>query len=54
MAASRISRSDLSLRARVPGIDQGRFAGIAEEAKANCPVSKLLNAEVTLELTLEG
>jgi len=45
----RVSRSDLSLDATVPGIDPQRFAEIAEEAKANCPISKLLNAEVTLE-----
>ncbi len=45
----RVSRSDLSLDATVPGIDRQRFAEIAEEAKANCPISKLLNAEVTLE-----
>ena len=45
----KVSRSDLSLDATVPGIDAARFAEIAEEAKANCPISKLLNAEITLE-----
>lgn len=45
----RISRSDLSLVANVPGIDPETFARVAEGAKANCPVSKLLNAEITLE-----
>ena len=45
----KVSRSDLSLDATVPGIDAERFAEIAEEAKANCPISKLLNAEITLE-----
>src|SRR4051794_41680869 len=34
-----ISRSDLSLAAAVHGIDQERFAAIAAEAKANCPIS---------------
>ena len=45
----KVSRSDLSLDATVPGIDAARFAEIAEEAKANCPISKLLNADITLE-----
>ena len=44
-----ITRSDLTLTARVPGIDPERFAEIAADAKANCPVSKLLNAEISLE-----
>ena len=43
-----ISRSDLDLVATVPGIAPERFAEIAADAKANCPVSKLLNAEITL------
>ena len=45
----KVSRSDLQLEATVHGIDPQRFAAIAEEAKANCPISKLLNAEITLE-----
>ena len=49
-----ISRSDLSLAAKVPGIDRERFAAIAADAKANCPVSKLLNAEIGFEFTLDG
>ena len=48
----KVSRSDLVLEARVPGIDTERFAAIAAEAKANCPISKLLNAEITLEHAL--
>ena len=43
-----ITRSDLELTASVPGIDEARFGEIAADAKANCPVSKLLNAEITL------
>jgi osmotically inducible protein OsmC len=50
----KIARVALSLRARVPGIDQAKFAELAAAAKANCPVSKVLNAEITLETTLEG
>lgn len=44
-----ITRSDLTLTATVPGIEADDFARIAEDAKANCPVSKLLKAEITLE-----
>jgi osmotically inducible protein OsmC len=48
----RISRSALTLQARVPGIDQTRFDELAREAEKNCPVSKVLNAEITLDATL--
>ncbi|WP_157218829.1 OsmC family protein [Flavisphingomonas formosensis] len=47
-----ITRSDLTLTASVPGIDAGKFAEIAAEAKAGCPVSKLLKAEISLTHTL--
>jgi len=45
----KISRSDLTLDANVP-LDGSRLRQLAEEAKANCPVSKLLNAEMTLDV----
>lgn len=44
----RITKSALDLTATVPGIPADQFAEIAADAKANCPVSKLLNAEITL------
>jgi len=47
-----ITRSDLTLNASVPGISPDQFAELAAGAKANCPVSKLLNAEVSLTHTL--
>ncbi len=50
----RIARIALELRARVPGVDQAKFAELAEAAKANCPVSKVLNAEITLDAKLEA
>jgi osmotically inducible protein OsmC len=50
----KVSRSDLVLEAHVPGIDAERFAAIAADAKANCPISKLLNAEITLEHSLSA
>ena len=48
----RITRSALTLRAQVPGIDRAKFDELANSAKQNCPVSKVLNAEITLETTL--
>jgi osmotically inducible protein OsmC len=48
----KVSRSDLVLEGNVDGIDPDRFAALAHEAKANCPISKLLNAEMTLEQRL--
>lgn len=50
----RVTRSSLVLTASIPGIDQAEFERIADEAKAGCPVSKLLNCEITLERTLQG
>jgi lipoyl-dependent peroxiredoxin len=49
-----VTRSDLSLEARIPGIEEARFASIAEVAKQNCPISKLLNAAITLEHRLSA
>ena len=49
----RISAVHLTLRARVPGIDAAQFQQLATEAKANCPVSKVLNAAITLDAKLE-
>jgi osmotically inducible protein OsmC len=45
----KISRSDLTLSANV-ALDEARLRELAEDAKKNCPVSKLLNAEMTLEV----
>lgn len=47
-----ITRSALTLKGRIDGIDADEFRRIAEDAKANCPVSKVLNADITLEQTL--
>jgi len=48
----RITRSALILRANVPNLDQATFARMAGEAEKNCPVSKVLNAEITLDAKL--
>jgi len=47
----RVSRSDLELTAKVPGVDDARLRELAEGAKANCPISRLLNAEMNLEIS---
>ena len=43
----------LDLTARVPGIDEAKFRELAEAAKANCPVSKVLRADISLNATLQ-
>ena len=52
-AGFKISRSALTLRAKIPGIDAAKFKELAEAAEKNCPVSKVLNAEITLDAALE-
>ncbi|MEC8787657.1 MAG: OsmC family protein, partial [Pseudomonadota bacterium] len=47
-----ITQSALSLDAEVEGITEDEFEKIAQEAKENCPVSQLLNANITLEYRL--
>lgn len=47
-----ITRSDLSVKAKVPGITPEKFQECAADAKANCPVSKVYNMEISLEATL--
>jgi osmotically inducible protein OsmC len=50
----KVSKSALKLVAKVPGIDQAKFDELAEGAKKGCPISKLLNAEITLDATLQS
>ncbi len=47
-----ITKSTLTLRAQVPGIDTAKFEELARAAEKNCPVSKVLNAEITMSFTL--
>jgi osmotically inducible protein OsmC len=47
-----ITAVHLTLRAKIPGADQATFEKLAGMAKAGCPVSKLLKAEITLEAAL--
>ena len=50
----KVTRSALTLTAKITGIAQAEFYRIAADAKAGCPISKLLNAEVTLDATLQA
>jgi osmotically inducible protein OsmC len=47
-----VTKSHLVLVAKVPGIDQAKFDDLANKAKANCPISRLLNANITLSAKL--
>ena len=62
-AAVRLEKTDqgfaitsvhLDVTARVPGADQTAFETAANNAKTGCPVSKLLNAEITMRARLES
>lgn len=44
----------LTLNARVPGASEDQFQQIANQAKEGCPVSKVLNAQISLSATLEN
>jgi osmotically inducible protein OsmC len=49
-----IRSSHLTVEARIPGADAAQLAEAAEKAKRICPVSKVLNAEITLDAKLVG
>ena len=49
-----ITAVHLQLVAQIPGASQEAFDAAAQDAKANCPVSKLLNAKITLDARLEA
>jgi osmotically inducible protein OsmC len=48
----KISKSALTLRAQVPNIERAKFEELARAAEKNCPVSKVLNAEITMSFEL--
>jgi osmotically inducible protein OsmC len=48
-----ITASHLTLKAAIPGADDSTFQALAAKAKANCPVSKLLRADISLDATLD-
>lgn len=47
-----ITSSHLEVKAAIPGIDAAKFAECAADAKANCPISKLLNTNITMDAVL--
>lgn len=47
-----ITESHLVLKAKVPGVAMEKFSEYAEDARANCPISKLLNTNITMEVSL--
>jgi osmotically inducible protein OsmC len=49
-----VTESHLDLTAKIPGIDADQFNRIANAAKAGCPISRLLNARVSLNAKLEA
>jgi osmotically inducible protein OsmC len=50
--APTVVESHLTVSASVPGIDDAKFQEVAAETKANCPISRLLKCEITLEAKL--
>ncbi|ALR20293.1 OsmC family protein [Sphingobium baderi] len=49
-----ITASKLTLKAKIPGVDTVAFQELAAKAKANCPVSKLLDTDISLDAELLG
>jgi osmotically inducible protein OsmC len=49
-----VTRSHLTVQAKVPGADRTKFLEVANGAKAGCPISRLLKAEITMEAALES
>jgi len=47
-----ITKVHLILKAKIPGCDKAKFEELAGKAKAGCPVSKLLKAEITMDASL--
>ena len=48
-----ITAVHLTLKAKIPGIDQAEFEELTAKAKAGCPVSKVLKANITLDASLD-
>jgi len=49
-----VTKVHLDVAARIPGVDQAAFDKAAEAAKAGCPISRLLKAEITMTARLAG
>ena len=48
-----VTESHLEMTAKIPGADKEKVLAIANAAKAGCPISRVLNAKVTLDATFE-
>jgi osmotically inducible protein OsmC len=49
-----VTESHLDMTAKIPGADKDKALEIANAAKAGCPISRLLNAKITLDAKLEA
>ena len=49
-----VTQSHLTVKAKVPGATREKFLEVANATKVGCPISRLLNAEITMEAMLEG
>ncbi len=49
-----ITSSHLDVSAKIPGADNAKFQDAAEKAKVGCPLSKVLNAKITMNAKLES
>jgi osmotically inducible protein OsmC len=49
-----VTRSHLDVLAKIPGADEAQILAIAHTAKAGCPISRLLKAEITMDAKLEA
>ena len=49
-----VTQVHLDVAARIPGADPAKFTAAANAAKAGCPISRLLNATITMDARLES
>ena len=49
-----VTQVHLDVRAKIPGADKAAFEAAADTAKKNCPISRLLNAKISMQATLEA
>src|SRR3954470_21420597 len=49
-----VTSSHLQVKVKIPGADKAKFEEAAKNAKEGCPISKLLNAKITMDAQLEN
>jgi osmotically inducible protein OsmC len=49
-----VTSSHLQVKVKIPGADKTKFEEAAKNAKEGCPISKLLNAKITMDAQLEN